>query len=216
MTVTVPLRALELTPGSCVSIDGLSWQNYENLLTEWGERRRVRVAYYRGKLEIVSPLPLHERPHRIIATIVTTILEIQGRDWEDFGSTTFKRGNIAGVEPDTCLYIENATRVRGCTRMDLDVYPPPDLAIESDVTSKTTLDAYVEIGVPEVWVYGEERLKIHVLDDGAYREVAASPTFPDLDASEMIPRLVREAIDFGTRAMLRGLRERLEESPGRS
>lgn len=26
--------------------------------------------------------------------------------------------------------------------------PPPDLAIETDVTSKTTLDAYVAIAVP--------------------------------------------------------------------
>jgi Uma2 family endonuclease len=101
----------------------------------------------------MSPLAIHERPHRIIADIVKAILNIEGRDWEDFGSTTFKRPKIAGVEPDTGLYLQNAAEVRGCTRMDLNIYPPPDLVIESDVTSITTLDAYTAIGVPEIWIY---------------------------------------------------------------
>lgn len=104
----------------------------------------------------MSPLAIHERPHRIIAYIVTAILEAQGRDWNDFGSTTFKRPEIAGVEPNPCFYIQNAGRVQGCTNMDLAVYPPPDLAIESDVTSKTTLNAYTALRVPEVWIYSNQ------------------------------------------------------------
>jgi hypothetical protein len=136
MTVTIPIRAIELTPGSTISIHNLSWQDFEEILTELGEQRSTRIAYYRGTLEIMSPLALHERPHRIIAYILTTILDAQGRDWEDFGSTTLKQPEIAGVEPDTCFYIQNASRVRGCTDMNLDIYPPPDLAIESDVTSR--------------------------------------------------------------------------------
>jgi Uma2 family endonuclease len=51
------------------------------------------------------------------ADIVKAILDVQGRDWEDFGSTTLKQPEIAGVEPDTCFYIQNASRVRGCTDM---------------------------------------------------------------------------------------------------
>jgi Uma2 family endonuclease len=101
----------------------------------------------------MSPLALRDRPHRIIADIVKTILDRQGRDWEDFGSTTLKRPPVAGVEPDTGLYIDNAERVRGNLNLDLDLDPPPDLAIESDVTSKTVLDAYTAIRVPEVWIY---------------------------------------------------------------
>ena len=73
----------------------------EEILAELGESPRSRATYYRGKLEIISHLALHERPHRIIADIVKTILDRQGRDWEDFGSTTLKRPPVAGVEPDT-------------------------------------------------------------------------------------------------------------------
>jgi Uma2 family endonuclease len=209
MSVTIPIRAIKLTPGSMISIHNLSWQDFEQLLAELGEKRNTRIAYYRGTLEIMSPLALHERPHRIIADIVKAILDAQERDWEDFGSTTFKRPEVAGVEPDTCFYIQNASRVRGCTDMNLDIYPPPDLAIESDVTSKTTLDAYEALRVSEVWIYRNRQLKIYILQNGDYGESSVSSIFPNLSITEMIPQLVQKAIDEGTSRMLRELKIQL-------
>jgi Uma2 family endonuclease len=156
----------------------------------------------------MSPLALRDRPHRIIADIVKTILDRQGRDWEDFGSTTLKRPPVAGVEPDTGLYIDNAERVRGNLNLDLDLDPPPDLAIESDVTSKTVLDAYTAIRVPEVWIYSKQQLKIYRFSGDEYREVATSSIFPDIPIISLIPELVAEAIDSGTSRMLRELRNR--------
>lgn len=209
MTITIPLDAIELTPGSMISIHNLSWQDFEQILVELGEQRNTRITYYQGTLEIMSPLALHERPHRIIAYIVTTILDFQERDWDDFGSTTLKRPQIAGVEPDTCFYIQNASHVRGCTEMDLDVYPPPDLAIESDVTSKTTLDAYKALRVPEVWIYRNRQLRIYRLQNEDYVESLVSLIFPDLPMTEMIPQLVQKAIDEGSSRMLRELKIQL-------
>jgi Uma2 family endonuclease len=211
MTVAIPIKAIQLTPGSVININKLTWDDFENILIELGESRRVRLTYYQGTLEIMSPLALHERPHRIIADIVKAILDIEGRDWEDFGSTTFKRPKIAGVEPDTCLYIQNAAQVRGCTQMDLDIYPPPDLAIESDVTSITTLDAYTAIRVPEVWIYNNKQLKIYTFQGRNYLEQSTSPTFPDLPLTEMIPQRVQQAIEQGTSRMLRELRNQLKQ-----
>ena len=69
MTITIPINALQLAPGSTVSIHNLSWQDFESLLSDLGEKRSTRVAYYQGTLEIMSPLAIHERPHRIIADI---------------------------------------------------------------------------------------------------------------------------------------------------
>ncbi len=210
MTVTIPIQAIELAPGSQIIIHNLSWQDFERLLEDLGEKRKTRVAYYQGTLEIMSPLALHERPHRIIAYIITTILEIQGRNWEDFGSTTFKRKDIAGLEPDTCFYTQNAAQVKGCTRMDLTVYPPPDLAVD-DVTSRTTLSAYTSLGVPEVWIYTNRQLTIYILQANSYVESEISPTFPNLPIIELIPRLVQKAINDGTSQMLRELRALLSE-----
>lgn len=212
MNVTIPIQAIELTPGSHISIHNLSWQDFEAILTNLGEKREkrnTRVAYYQGTLEIMSPLALHERPHRIIAYIVTAILDSQGRDWDDFGSTTLKRPQIAGIEPDTCFYIQNANRVKGCTNMNLSIYPPPDLAIEADVTSKTTLDAYIAIGVPEVWIYKERQLTINILDENSYIQASSSLVFPDLPITHLISQMVQKAIDEGTSKMLRELKAQL-------
>ncbi|MBW4647875.1 MAG: hypothetical protein KME06_04125 [Kastovskya adunca ATA6-11-RM4] len=98
MTITVPIHAIELAPDSTVSIHNLSWQDFESLLLEMGEKRSTRVAYYRGTLEIISPLALHVgeacplgiRPHRIIADILKAILDAQDRNWEDFDPTTLQ------------------------------------------------------------------------------------------------------------------------------
>ena len=206
MTITIPIHAIELAPGSTVSIHNLSWQDFETILADLGEHRRTRLTYYRGTLEIMSPLAIHERPHRIIADIVKALLDAQGRDWEDFGSTTLKRPEIAGVEPDTCLYIQNANRVQGCTNLDLNNYPPPDLAIEADVTSVTAIDAYQAMRVPEVWIYRNQTLKLYILQNGSYIEVSNSQIFPDLPIITLIPQLVQKAFNLGTSRMLRDLR----------
>jgi Uma2 family endonuclease len=160
----------------------------------------------------MSPLARHERPHRIIADIVKVLLDKQNRDWEDFGATILKRPSIAGVEPDTC--IQNVPSVQGCIDLNLDNYPPPDLAIESDVTSLTAVSAYQAMAVPEIWVYRQSTLKIHLLTDSGYIETNQSQIFPDLAISTLIPQLVQQAISIlersanalGTSKMLRELR----------
>lgn len=212
MSVTIPIQAIELTPGSHISIHNLSWQEFENILLNLGEQRNTRMAYYQGTLDVMSPLASHERTHRIIASIVTAILDSQGRDWEDFGSTTFKRPPIAGVEPDTCFYIQNFNSVKGCTNMNLSIYPPPDLAIEADVTSITTLNAYIAIAVPEVWIYKDGQLTINVLNENSYVPSSKSLVFPDLAITQLIPPLVLKAIEEGTSKMLRELKAKLIRS----
>lgn len=209
---TVPVHAIDLSPGSHVLIGDVTWEQYEALLDNLGDdRRSPRINYCRGALELMSPLPAHERPHRIIADIIKAILDAQDRPWEDFGSTTFKRPKQAGLEPDTCFYIHNAELVRGLLRIDLETDPPPDLAIEVDVTSKTTLEAYAAIGVPEVWIYENDQLTIYRLGAEAYQP-STSEIFPDLPITSLVPQLVQQALSQGTSAMLRRLRDTLNAS----
>lgn len=210
--VTIPIQSIDLSPGSHLLIEGVSWEQYKSILQELGgDRLLPRINYSQGILELMVPLPVRERPHRIIGYIATTILEVYERDWEDFGSTTFKKLKQAGVEPDTCFYIQNAERVRSLERINLETDPPPDLAIEADVTSQTTLEAYEAIKVPEVWLFIKGQLKVYVLEDNRYQESKISSIFPELDVVEMIPRLVREALANGTRKMLRSLRQELSQ-----
>ncbi|NJS13216.1 MAG: Uma2 family endonuclease [Microcoleus sp. CSU_2_2] len=209
--VTIPLKNIQLNPGSLMIVRDVTWEQFEAILEEReAEGIRTRIAYSKGTLEIMSPLPIHERPHRIIGHIVTTLLDVQGRDWEDFGSTTFrKKAKEAGLEPDTCFYIQNAEKVRDRKKIDMTIDPPPDLAIEADVTSKTTLEIYEALEVPEVWIYSEEKFAIHILVDGKYVESSTSQTFPDLPILDLIPQLVDRAFTDGSSTMLRELRKQM-------
>ncbi|MGK7927199.1 MAG: Uma2 family endonuclease [Spirulina sp.] len=205
--VSFPIKTFSLSPGSHLSIEEVSWEQYEALLEELGSDRAIpRINYCSRTLELMSPLPAHERPHRIIADIVKVLLDGRDREWEDFGSTTFKKPKKAGLEADTCLYIENASRVRSLLRIDLEIDPPPDLAIESDVTSKTTLEAYEAIAVPEVWIYENNKLRIYILQPDGYQLSQKSAIFPDLEILETIPGLIAQAYREGTSQMLRKLR----------
>ncbi|PNW57063.1 UNVERIFIED_CONTAM: hypothetical protein BEN50_00770 [Euhalothece sp. KZN 001] len=211
MSVTIPLPNLELMPGSHICVSGISWEDYEAIQQELGENRNLRLVYYPEVLEIMSPSAAHERPHRLIAYIVTTILEHQERDWEDFGSTTLKYPEVAGIEPDTCFYIQNADRARNFTHLDLTKFPPPDLAIECDLTSKTVIKAYEALRVPEVWIYSSDRLQIFVFSGTEYKQVENSLAFPDFPISNLIPQLIQKGMSEGTRKMLGDIKNKLSQ-----
>jgi Uma2 family endonuclease len=83
------------------------------------------------------------------------------------------------------------------------------LAIEADVTSRTTLDAYQVMEVPEVWIYDNGRLTIYQLQEKQYKATTASKIFPGLDIVNVVPRLVQQAFQQGTSTMLKDLRRQL-------
>jgi Uma2 family endonuclease len=207
--VLKPVSQIELTPGSVVTIPNVSWLEFESILQELGEKRRTRIAYSNSTLEIMVPLLDREIPKDLISDIVKILLKSAGRRYEPFGSTTFKREGAAGVEPDACFYILNYQRMINRRRL-LPDDPPPDLAIETDVTSKTKIDAYKIIGVPEVWVYDSGRLRIYLLQDGEYVESDMSPNFPEIAIAQLIPATVERAWQVGNLQAL----EELESAIG--
>jgi Uma2 family endonuclease len=202
---------MRLAPGSKVTIEGVSWDEFESILQELGEKRSLRVAYSNSTLEIIVPLPEHEKPKGIISDIVKILLKKTGKKYEPFGSTTFKQENIAGIEPDACFYIQNYQKMIGRRRIQPGD-PPPDLAIEIDVTSPTTLDAYMAMGyappslrdatrtviaTPELWVYNDN-LTIYLFNNVSYIKSDNSPTFLNIPLLEIIPNTVERAWQVGT------------------
>ncbi|NWF59244.1 MAG: Uma2 family endonuclease [Fischerella sp.] len=194
--VVKPVSQMQLAPGSAVTIPNVSWQEFESILQELGEHRSARIAYSKGTLEIMVPLPEHEIPRDLLSDIVKTLLKAKGIKYQPFGSTTFKREGTAGIEPDACFYIQNYQRMIGRRRLQADD-PPPDLAIETDVTSKTTLEAYRAIGVPEVWIYDSGRLTIYLLSQGIYVKSDTSTIFENIQLTQIIPALVERAWHVG-------------------
>ncbi|MFN6541192.1 MAG: Uma2 family endonuclease [Nostoc sp. EkiNYC01] len=210
--VTLQLQQLSVPPGHRVILHDVSWQEFEAILAELGDHRATRLAYSYGTLEMRMPLPKHEKAKVIIGDLVKILLEELEIDCETFGSTTFKRDDMAvGVEPDDSFYIQNHARMIGKERIDLKVDPPPDLAIEVDVTSKTQLDAYEALGVPELWRYENGKLQINILQYGKYIESEISPTFSNLPIFEGIPRFVEQSRTLGRSPTLRAFRQWVRE-----
>jgi len=210
--VTLQLKQLSVPLGQRIILTDVNWSNFEAILQELGEKRATRVAYYHNKLEIIMPLPEHEFDKEIIGDMVKILLEELEVDRECYGSTTFKRQDMAaGIEPDNCFYIQNYRLMIGKRRLDLTVDPPPDLAIEVDVTSKTQLSAYAALGVPELWQFSQGTLKINVLQAGDYVESSLSPTFPDFPIIEGVSQFVQMSLTQGSSAALRAFRKWIRE-----
>lgn len=202
--VTKPISKIELTPGSKIKISDVSWQEFEGVLEEFGERRNVRIAYHQGTLEIMAPLPEHERSIVIISDLVKVILRVKNKPWESLRSTTLKRQDMAvGVEPDDCFYIKNYQAVIGKYRLDLNVDPPPDLVIETDITSFTEIRAYERLKVPEFWIYANETLKIYLFQGSQYIESQTRSIFTELSIPEIMIQGIKRAKQVGNSQALK-------------
>jgi Uma2 family endonuclease len=116
------------------------------------------------------------------------------------GSTTLRKKLAKrGLEPDECFWITNAHHMAGKRRLNLDTDPPPDLAIEVDVTSSSLdrMSIYGELGVPEVWRVDEAGVTFHRRRaDGAYRLILTSQLFPRIKAA-LIERFLQTATKVG-------------------
>ncbi|MDJ0600083.1 MAG: Uma2 family endonuclease [Crocosphaera sp.] len=213
MTVLTPIHKIHLNLGSKITISNLSWLEFEQVLEELGQKRNVRLAYSQQCLEIMSPLPEHERVKILIADLVKIILKIQKKSWEALGSTTFKNQIMeAGIEPDECFYIKNYQAVIGKNRLDLTQDPPPDLAIESHLTSLTEIAAYQALKVPELWVYHQGKLTIYLLQEKEYQKSSFSLNFPNIRITEVVPKLIERANIVGSSQALWEFEENLKNN----
>ena len=192
-----------------VVLNHLSWQQFQNLLDDLDDNRSARIAYDNGSLEIMTPFPEHEYYKQAISIVIEDIAEVLEKDYECLGSTTWKREDKkVSIEPDNCFYFQNESLIRGKLVFDLDCDPPPDLALQIDLTSKS-LDCfliYARLGVPEIWCYDSGILKIYQLEQGTYLEHSQSLIFPTLKIQE-IPDLIEAYRYLGRRKFRQAVRE---------
>jgi Uma2 family endonuclease len=115
---------------------------------------------------------------------------------------------MAGLEPDNCFYFQNEAIVRG--RLDLDLSqgdPPPDLALEIDLTHKSLdrFPIYARLEVPELWCHDSGELKIYHLQNGAYLEAENSLALPQLPIKEL-PQIIERHRRDGRLAVRKAIR----------
>ena len=152
-------------------ISGVSWEQYEVLLSELGDSSWYRVTYLDGVLELMAPSRRHERNKTIIGSLLEAYFQETRTRYFPLGSTTFrKEKKKGGTEPDESYCIDTDKEF-------------PDLAIEVVVTSGGVdkLEVYRRLGVREVWFFKNKQFEVYHLRAEAYQQIAKSEILPDLD-----------------------------------
>ncbi|HEY9710134.1 MAG TPA: Uma2 family endonuclease [Oculatellaceae cyanobacterium] len=151
--------------------NGVSWQQYEALLTKLGDSPWYRVTYLEGTLEIMSPSRRHDQNKTYIGMLLEAYFqETRTRFW-GLGSTTFrKEEEKGGTEPDESYCIGTEKEF-------------PDLAIEVVLSSGGVdkLEVYKKLGVTEVWFWQKNQFSLHRRRGDEYEKIGKSELLPDLD-----------------------------------
>lgn len=211
MYAVISSDRISIPPGSVMRIPG-SWTDFCQLRDSRGDGSIPRLKYHDGEILLMSPLPRHGREAHLISRIVETLLDSQGRNYEAFTPITMELPEVSGIEPDYCFYIDNWQAIVGKDRIDWQVDPAPDLAIEIDVTSYTSELDFLPYNVPEVWLFKNYRLTIYQLADGQYAIGNHSRYFPDLSLQSVVDLCLLQAKEQGTGSAINDLRRSLANS----
>jgi Uma2 family endonuclease len=157
----------------------------------------------------MSPTAKHEKVNRSIELLVRTTSLEMNIEVGSFGSTTFRREDIArGFEPDSCFYVQNEAAVRGKEDLDLIVDPPPDIVFEVDITNSSINKRalFAHFAVPEVWCYDDENIEILNLVNGAYVKSERSSVLPFLTA-EVLTDFITESLTLSGLEWMKKVRD---------
>ena len=215
-TATNYLEAIAYMPmGASLCVNNVAWADYEQLMDDLRGNNSVRVYYDHGRMEIMSPLRKHEAPVGIIARLISVLSDELEIDIEPLGSTTLKSEmQEQGAEPDDSFYVQNAAAVIGKDDLDLAHDPPPDIVIESDLTSSSLdkLPIYAGLGVPEIWLISKQQVRVLVLTGNQYQDAVKSSVFPFLPA-ETLTEFISQGINEGATAAARAFRDWVKLRP---
>jgi Uma2 family endonuclease len=163
------------------------------MLRLFADRPGVRLTYDRGTLELVTLSHEHENQSYLLARLVDALTEELNLPVKGGRSTTFRRRKKRrGLEPDNCWWIVSEPLVRGKIKIDLRRDPPPDLALEIDIThsSLNRMAIYAALQVPEVWRWDGQTLVCYLLgSDGQYTVGTVSKAIPGLTVADLAPFL---------------------------
>ena len=180
----------------CLTFSGLSWRQYKAVLKAFPEQAGLRITYLDGRVTLLSPKRRHNWHEHLLGRLVEAVASGLGIVWEPSGHTTYRREDLGGgVEGDqTFSFGDHAELMLGPVDVDLSTQPPPDLAIEVEVThgADDSVTVWGRLGVPEVWRFHVKRETIVFgvrQEDGTYAPVPRSAALPVLEPDDVLSQL---------------------------
>ena len=146
------------------------------------------------------PLPEHGKQLDIIVDMVKVLLRHRGLRFDSYHKTTMDLPEHSGVIPDHFFYIGELPVV-GKRRIDWSTDAPPDLAIECDVTSFTSVNDYLPCRVRELWIVRRQKIEIYQFQDERYILVEQSQFFGGFDLNAIFSECISDAYQFGSGAI---------------
>jgi Uma2 family endonuclease len=164
-------------------------EGYEVLNELVGDRRDLRLTYdaRRGVVELMTPGQDHEQIAENLGYLIVAVAEELGLPVLNLATTTWS-GPAGALQADKCFYLANFDRVWR-KKIDLTVDPPPDLAIEVEISRpKVPKESiYAALRVPELWrIQGNGALTFWRLEGDQYHEVEDSVALPFLRRDEIL------------------------------
>jgi Uma2 family endonuclease len=197
-----------------VILSDVPWQAYKSFRQALRDRN-IFLTYDQGALEIMTLSAEHEQFKGKLAILVHLLARHFRKNFASFGSFTQQRDDLEkGIESDDCYYIDSLPKVVGKKNIDLEFDPPPDLALEVDVShsSMDRLSICAALGIAEVWRFDGRTITVHVLVDGDYQTSMFSPTFPGIPINKVV-RFIFLGLDKGDMVMWHRFEKWLQKFP---
>jgi Putative restriction endonuclease len=177
MTVAVsptPTFSANLAQGDYLSIHrGCTWEQFKLIQKGFENTPWMRLSYYNGTIEILTPGIPHEIFKKNIAVLVEAFLFDRDIECTPTGSGIREKAGVAALEPDESYVIGDAL-----------------LAIEINFKINFTsgdaskLERYQALGVDEVWFWEDGVLLLYHLRPQGYEPVERSQ-IPELAGIDM-------------------------------
>jgi len=179
-----------------LDLPGIGWDRYITISDALPERRGVRLFYLDGSLTFLTLSRRHDWFVDQLDMILKEVALACDVAFDIAGSATLRREDReAGLEGDRTYYFgANAALMGGPIDIDLTTQPPPDLAIEVEVShpADKAMRIYARLGVPEVWRVDARRGTVGfwtLADDGGYRPASRSRGLPMLGPEDVLAQL---------------------------
>lgn len=176
---------------------GMSWQQFKLLQESFADSPGIRLAYYKGEVEILTVSPDHESISRMIAGLLILYFLENEIEFNPLGSCTQEKSEDVSAQADESFAIGSSTATT------------PNLSIEVVFTSggERKLTRYKALGVPDVWFWEDGVLRMYQLQESGYERITRSHVLPNLDINLLSRCLMMASKVEATREFRRGISE---------
>jgi Uma2 family endonuclease len=189
-------------------IGRIDWDAYVTICDALDEQNGVRLIYNDGKLIFMGKSHRHEWLSDCLGYLVIGIATHSRIPCEPAAEATFRRREKeTGLEGDRTFHFgANAERMRGGADYDFSADPPPDLAIEVEVShsAAAAVEVWGRMGVPEIWRFHAATRTCsmwRLRDDGGYEQTDQSMLLLALRPDD-VTESIEQARSSGTVAWL--------------